>query len=107
MPRSKRSENLDLIRHLHGGHKPVARKLNSIANENYLSQMATGGREITDHEAQQIEKALALPDGWMDRDHLAMFDMSKVDYDIYSNLSAKPEAAKAGLLVFLTMPDHE
>ena len=104
MPRSKRSENLDLLRHLNGGHKPTARKLVSVANENYISQMATGDREITDYEAKQIEIALALPDGWMDRDHLAMFGMSKLDYNIHSTIRIRPEAAKHGLLEFLTAP---
>lgn len=101
MPRTARSENLDLIRHLNFGNKPAAKKLSGITNENYISQMATGEKEISDYNARQIEKVLALPDGWMDRDNVAMLDMEKVDFEIYSRMSGKPDSAKIGLLAFL------
>ena len=63
--------------------------------------MATGDMEISDHDARRIEKILSLPDGWMDRDNTLMFSMSKVDFQIYSNLSSQSETAKEGLLNFL------
>jgi hypothetical protein len=63
--------------------------------------MATGGREISDFEARQIERLLELPDGWMDRDNAAMFIMSKLDFDLYTAISGKSEQAKLGLLAFL------
>jgi hypothetical protein len=65
--------------------------------------MASGDREITDLEAKQIERILALPDGWMDREHLAMFGMSRVDYDIYSTISAKSERLSSDFWDFLPM----
>jgi hypothetical protein len=107
MARTTRSENLDLIRHLNGTHERAAKKLAGLTNASYISQMATGIKEITDYDARQIEKALELPDGWMDREHLAMLGMSKLDYDIYTNVSRRPEEAKAGLLTFLAASGHQ
>lgn len=104
MPRTTRSENLDLIRHLNGTHERTASKLSALTNPAYISQMATGEREITDYDARQIERLLSLPDGWMDRDHMTMFGMSKVDYDIYACVQVRPDVAKAGLLAFLSAP---
>ena len=101
MPRTIRSTNLDLIRWIHHGHKNTAKKLSSLTNGNYISKMATGDMEISDHDARRIEKILSLPDDWMDRDNTLMFSMSKVDFQIYSNLSSQSETAKEGLLNFL------
>ena len=63
-----RSDNLDLLRKIHGGHNRTTKKLAKVANSNYISQMATGGMEISDHQARDIEKILQLPCNWMDRD---------------------------------------
>lgn len=104
MPRTTRSENLDLLRHLNGTHERAASKLSALTNPAYISQMATGEREITNYDARQIEKLLSLPEGWMDRDNHAMLGMSKVDYEIYASVKGRPDAAKAGLLAFLAVP---
>lgn len=103
MPRTTRSENLDLIRHLNSGHKPTAKKLAGITNENYISQMATGEKEISDGDARRIENVLVLPDGWIDRDNIAMLGMGKLDFELYSRLRGESEEAKAGLLAFLSL----
>lgn len=107
MPRTIRSRNLDLIRWLNHGHKNTAKKLSSLTNENYISQMATGDMEISDHNARQIEKTLSLPDGWMDRDNVSILSMSKVDFKIYSHLNSQSQIAKDGLLAFLESSSNE
>ncbi|MDP1682979.1 MAG: hypothetical protein Q8L39_14555 [Burkholderiales bacterium] len=96
-----RSKNLDLIRWLNFGHKNTAKKLSSLTNENYISKMATGDMAISDYDARQIEKILSLPDGWMDRDNIALLSMSDVDFKINTRLSSQPQTAKDGLLIFL------
>jgi hypothetical protein len=101
MPRPTRSENLALAGHLNGGVTNTADKLVDLTNRIYVSGMMSGDREISDYDARRIEKLLALPDGWMDRDNLEMLAMGKVDFDIYSRLSGKPDAAKAEMLAFL------
>lgn len=101
MPRTTRSENLDLIRHLNITHKNTATKLAGVTNENYIGKMARGEMEIIDYDARKIEKVLGLPDGWMDRDNLALLNMSKVDFAIYSCLRGQSETAKEGLVGFL------
>lgn len=107
MPRTIRSINLDLIRWLNYGHKNTTEKLSSLTNKNYISQMATGDMEISDHDARIIEQLLSLPDGWMDRDNILMLSMSKVDFNIYSYLITKSQSAKDGLLAFLESLSHE
>jgi len=101
MPRTIRSTNLDLIRWLNHGHKNTAAKLSAITNENYISKMATGDMAISDYDARQIEKTLSLPDGWMDRDNIALLSMGKADFKIHCFLSNQPQTAKDGLLAFL------
>ena len=101
MPTTIRSKNLDLIRWLNHGHKNAAKKLSNITNENYISQMATGDMQISDIDARQIEKELALPEGWMDRDNIELLAMSVTEFKIYSCLNNQPEIAKDGLLNFL------
>lgn len=107
MPRTIRSTNLDLIRWLNHGHKNTAKKLSSLTNENYISQMATGDMEISEHDARRIEQILSLPDGWMDRDNIPMLSMSKVDFKIYSHISSQSQTAKDGLLAFLESSSSE
>jgi hypothetical protein len=101
MPRTTRSANLALAGHLNDGVTNTANRLAGLTNRTYVSTMMSGDREISDYDARQIEKLLALPEGWMDRDNVAMLGMGKVDFDIYSRLSGKPDAAKAGMLAFL------
>ena len=63
MARTTRSKNLDLIRWLNFGHENTAKKLISLTNANYLSKMATGDMEISDHNARSIESTLKMPAG--------------------------------------------
>jgi hypothetical protein len=107
MPRTIRSINLDLIRWLNHGHTNTAKTLSSLTNENYISKMATGDREISDNDARQIEKILSLPYGWMDRDNISMLSMSEVDFKIYAHLNSQSQSAKNGLLAFLEASPDE
>lgn len=102
MPTTTRSANLDLLRHLNFGHKNTAKKLSSLTNENYISQMVTGDREISDHDARSIERLLSLPTGWMDRDNLAMLRLDRVDFDLCASLTRHSQPAKEALLTLLS-----
>ena len=101
MTRTTRSKNIDLIRWLNFGHKNTSIKLINLTNANYLSKMATGDMEISDHDARNIESALKMSTGWLDRDNLALINMSAIDSDIYQASMALTEASKAALLRFV------
>lgn len=101
MPTTIRSTNLDLLRHLNYGHKNTAKKLAGLTNENYISQMATGEREISDHDARSIEALLSLPAGWIDRDNIAMLNMGSADFELCTSLTRHSQHAKEALLMFL------
>lgn len=101
MTRTKRSKNLDLIRWLNLGHKNTARKLISLTNANYLSKMATGDMEITDHYARSIEKILKLPNGWLDRDNIELVNMSGIDSDLYQAITVLSDVTKVALHAFV------
>lgn len=101
MTRTTRSKNLDLIRWLNFGHKNTSMKLISLTNANYLSKMATGDMEISDHDARSIESALKMSTGWLDRDNLALINMKATDSDIYQASMALTETSKAALLTFV------
>lgn len=101
MARTTRSKNLDLIRWLNFGHENTAKKLISLTNANYLSKMATGNMEISDHNARSIESSLKMPSGWLERDNLALINMTAIDSDIYQATKELPDAAKTALLTFV------
>ncbi len=101
MARTKRSKNLDLVRWLNLGHKNTAKKLVSLTNANYLSKMATGDMEITDHDARSIERILKLPNGWLDRDNIELINMSGIDSDIYQAIKVLPDVSKVALHTFI------
>lgn len=97
-----RSDNLDLLRKIHGGHNRTAKKLAKVANSNYISQMATGGMEISDHQARDIEKILQLPCNWMDRDNINLLKIDETEFKLLSLLITLPQFARDGLLNFLS-----
>jgi hypothetical protein len=101
MPFITRSKNLDLIRWLNFGHENTANKLISLTNANYLSQMARGNMEISDHNARSIESVLKMPPGWLDRDNVALINMTEIDSDIHQALKELPDEAKIALLTFV------
>lgn len=101
MARTTRSKNLDLIRWLNFGHENTAKKLISLTNANYLSKMATGDMEISDHNARSIESTLKMPAGWLDRDNLALINMSAIDSDVFQAMKDIPDDAKVALLAFI------
>lgn len=98
-----RAKNLDLIRWMNYGHKSTAEKLKyAISNENYLSEMATGRRKITDDNARRIETELSLPKGWMDRDNISILKtLTDIDIDIIDGLTQCTNEQKQGLKSFL------
>lgn len=102
MARTTRSRNLDLIRWLHHGHERTAKKLASVTNANYLSKMATAEMEVTDKKARSIEKALDLGAGWLDRDNVAILNMSPTEWELHQLIAALTDEVKAALLGFLS-----
>jgi hypothetical protein len=96
-----RSKNLDLIRWLNFGHENTAKKLVRLTNANYLSKMATGNMEISDHDARSIESILKMPSGWLDRDNVALINMTEIDSDIHQAMKELPDEAKIALLTFI------
>jgi hypothetical protein len=102
MPRTIRSINLDLIRWMNFGHENTAKKLVSvITNAAYLSKMATGDMEISDRKARSIEKELSLPNGWMDRDNIAVLKTPAEDMAVLASLAHLTPQAKTNLAKFL------
>jgi hypothetical protein len=102
MPRTLRSNNLDLIRWMNYGHENTAEKLAPvISNAAYLSKMATGDMEISDRKARAIEKELNLPTGWMDRDNEAVLVTPSEDIAVLAGLAKLSSAAKLNLARFL------
>jgi hypothetical protein len=101
MARTTRSKNLDLIRWLNLGHENTAKKLASLTNANYLSKMATGDMDMSDNNARSIESTLKMPTGWLDRDNLALINMTAIDSEIYQASKALTETSKAALLAFV------
>ena len=97
-----RSENMDLLRKLNGGHNRAAKKLASVTNSSYISKMSYGEMEISDHQAREIEKILQLPCGWMDRDNALLLKIGETEFKILSQLITQPLLAKEGLLSFLS-----
>ncbi len=102
MPRTTRSTNLDLIRWLNYGHENTAKKLSAVTNTNYLSKMATGDMEISDQAARTIEKTLELPVGWLDRDNIAMLNLSPTEFELRQLVANLPNESKVALLGFLS-----
>ncbi len=98
---TNRSNNLDLIRWMSGGHEPVASKMAHITNTNYVSKMATGEMEISDDVARSIEKTFLLPEYWMDRDNECVIKMPIEDYELYSTLQGLHQNSKNCLKTFL------
>ena len=101
MPRTIRSRNLNLVRWLNFGHEHICKILAPIANKNYVSKMATGDREITDHMARRIEELTNMPEKWIDRDNDALLQMSSLDHALHTNISSLPETTKITLLAFV------
>lgn len=102
MPTTVRSKNLDLLRWLNHTHEFTAEKLAHITNSNYLSKMALGQMEITDHMAQEIEKALGVGEGWLDRENIAILNMSSDDFRLIQLVSRYSEKSKESLFAFLS-----
>ncbi len=63
-----RQKNLRALIAQWGGGEALAKKL-GYANPSYLSQMSTGYRPISEKTARKLEAKLALPVGWLDREH--------------------------------------
>ena len=101
MARTTRSQNLDLIRWLNFGHENTAKKLINLTNANYLSKMATGDMEISDHIARNIELTLNMPAGWLDRDNLSLINMSALDSELCQVAKSLSDASKTALLTLI------
>jgi hypothetical protein len=94
MPYTTRSKNLDLYRMLRGGHAFTAKRLKSITNAAYLSEMATGNRPIDDPTAREIEVALELPTCWLDQDNESMLYLSRHDFALHATVQALEPAIR-------------
>lgn len=102
MPLELRVQNLHLARHLCDGLYRLATELAPETNEAALIRMDQGKKEITDTTSQLIEQKLGLPAAWMDRDNKSLIRMSAQEYAIHKRVSALPEEAKRGLLIFIS-----
>ena len=101
MSHTIRSQNLDLARYLRGGHEALCKKLSNFTNAAYISQMATGQREISDHDMMRIEEILTLPKGWLDRNNLDLLQIPPNTYQLHqriAKLSRLQQEALANLL---------
>ncbi|XUO84835.1 hypothetical protein RVM27_03820 [Halomonas sp. KM007] len=87
-----------------GGHNNTAPKLASVANSSYISKMATGQMNISDYTARAIERALELPEGWMDRDNISILNMSLTQSQIHFLVSKLTIEKQTALFNFLS-PD--
>ena len=101
MPLATRSLNLDLIRWLNRGHKHAVTVMASVTNAKYLSEMATGEREISDPIARGIETAADLPAGWLDRDNVSLLKMPSIQLEIHLLVCALSEEKQKALLTLL------
>ncbi len=90
-----RAENISLLRHLNGGHEPLAKKLNGIVNWNYLSKMCLGDMPVEDSVARQSEQRLNQPAGWLDRQIRPILNATDEDWLLISQILALPPEAKS------------
>ena len=81
--KTTRAFNFDLLRHLHGGHKALSKKLEGIANWKYISDYAMGGRPISDYIARAIESRIGFPRLWLDRDNASVLKSSTDDFESF------------------------
>ena len=102
MARTLRSDNMELLRCIHGGHKFISKKLDHITNSNYVSKMATGDMDMTDSMARNIESTLKYPSGWLDRENKAILKLEHIDYEIIMVLKNASLDSKKGLLQFIS-----
>jgi hypothetical protein len=100
MPTTTRSNNLDLVRWMKGGHKPTAKLMSDFTNESYVSEMATGQRPIGDVCAKNIERAVGLPPGWLDRDNERVLTMNSADYQLFQLASGLSKTSKEAVVNF-------
>jgi hypothetical protein len=63
--------------------------------------MAMGDMEIGDRKARSIERAAKLPAEWLDRDNIAILNMSLVEFDIHRAVASLTEQKKAALLALI------
>ena len=101
MARNLRATNLDLLRWRSGTHERVAKKLAHLTNSKYLSDMATGKRQVTDGEAREIERSFKLPERWLDRDNLAALTMTDSQARILVALTGLNPISIESLATFL------
>jgi len=66
--------------------------------------MATGQMNISDYTARAIERALELPEGWMDRDNISILNMSLTQSQIHFLVSKLTIEKQTALFNFLS-PD--
>jgi hypothetical protein len=66
--------------------------------------MATGDMDISDRKARSIELALKLPEGWLDRDNIALLRMASSEYELHKILAGYPDDTRVALRSFLSAP---
>jgi len=66
-----RRRNLTLVMNHYAQGKQVALAERTDLNDRYISQLVTGRRNMGNQTARKIERALRLPEGYMDVDHRA------------------------------------
>lgn len=96
-----RAFNLDLLRHLHGGHKRVAKMLEGVANWKYLSDYATASKPISDYTARAIENRLQLPPHWLDRDNATVLKSFADEFDTFALIVHAPTHIRGAIRTLL------
>jgi hypothetical protein len=97
--KDNRAENLKIIRLMNGTHEYTASILKSVvSNESLLSDFTNGKKQVSDNAARGIELIMKLPDGWLDRDNLAVInEMTQIDFELAKKLLSLSKQAKEGL----------
>ena len=89
-----RAININLLRHLQGGHKAFAKKLDGAVNWSYLSKMCLGIMPIEDFVARQVEQRLDIAVGWLDRKMDTVLSATNDDWLLISKIVALPAEPK-------------
>ena len=93
--------NINFLRWKYKTHEALTEKLQGIVNWNDLSKFALGDKPIPKSVAKEIESRLGLPEGWLERENLALITLPNKDHALVTNLlSAKPKVREAiGMLL--------
>lgn len=91
------AKNIDLLRHLHGGHKELACRLKGVASWNQVSEFALGKTLPSELILDQIESSLSLPQGWTRRDNIAALSLKSDQFELLMNILRLDSSVRVAL----------